>query len=108
MKQKKIILTILFLTLLGCISEKKDNISKDSYLEYDIIKLQTAMQNNELTSRKLVDYYLQRIALLDHSGLELRSIIEINPDAKKIAEESCNKLLANPNTETYVYEIEDN
>lgn len=86
MQQKKIILTILFLTLLGCISEKKDKISKDSYLEYDIIKLQTAMQNNELTSRKLVDYYLQRIALLDHSGLELRSIIEINPDVEKIAD----------------------
>ena len=44
------------------------------------------MQNNELTSRKLVDFYLQRIALLDHSGLELRSIIEINPDVEKIAD----------------------
>ena len=75
MKLKKIILTILFLTLLGCISETKDKINKDSYLEYDILKLQTAMLNNELTSRKLVDYYLQRIALLDHSGLERLLII---------------------------------
>mgnify|MGYP000161412685 CR=1 FL=1 len=33
--------------------------------------------------------------------------ISIN-DAKKIAKESCDKLLANPNTETYFYEIEDN
>ena len=28
-------------------------------------------------------------------------------DAKKIAEESCKKMLANPNTETYSYLIED-
>ena len=28
-------------------------------------------------------------------------------DAKKIAEESCKKMLANPNTETYSYIIED-
>ena len=54
---------------------------------------------------------------MDISGIKDVSIgkyIEINfknvsvSDAKKIAEESCNKLLANPNTETYVYEIEDN
>jgi amidase len=53
--------------------------------EYDIAALQTAMQSGELNSQGIVGYYLAEIARIDHAGPELRSIIEINPDAMEIA-----------------------
>ena len=55
--------------------------------EYTIIELQTAMLTGELTSRKIVESYLKRIRTIDATGPRLNSIIEINPDALKIAEE---------------------
>jgi len=57
-----------------------------SYEEWDIAALQQAMDAGDLTSRALVDYYLDRIARFDRAGPELRSIIEINPDAQAIAD----------------------
>ncbi|MEQ8204586.1 MAG: amidase [Woeseia sp.] len=57
-----------------------------SYEEATVTDLQTAMQNGELTARRLTDYYLQRIERIDHSGANLRSVIEINPDAQRIAD----------------------
>jgi amidase len=53
--------------------------------EYDIAALQTAMRNGDLKSQDIVGYYLAEIARIDHAGPELRSIIEINPDAMEIA-----------------------
>jgi amidase len=53
--------------------------------EYDIAALQTAMESGELRSQDIVGYYLAEIARIDHAGPELRSIIEINPDALEIA-----------------------
>ena len=53
--------------------------------EVDIAALQTAMQNGDLKSQDIVGYYLAEIARIDHAGPELRSIIEINPDAMEIA-----------------------
>jgi len=53
--------------------------------EYDVAALQTAMQSGELQSQDIVGYYLAEIARIDHAGPELRSIIEINPDALEIA-----------------------
>ncbi len=53
--------------------------------EYDIAALQSSMQSGELRSRDIVSYYLTEIARIDHAGPELRSIIEINPDAMEIA-----------------------
>tara|TARA_B100000676_G_C17487465_1_gene536535 strand:+ start:267 stop:512 length:246 start_codon:yes stop_codon:yes gene_type:complete len=57
---------------------------------------------------------LESMGISGIKNVSIGKYIEINfnnvsvDDAKKIAEESCNKLLANPNTETYFYEIEDN
>tara|TARA_Y100001960_G_C14598201_1_gene789303 strand:+ start:577 stop:822 length:246 start_codon:yes stop_codon:yes gene_type:complete len=57
---------------------------------------------------------LESMGISGIKDVSIGKYIEINfnnisvDDAKKIAEESCNKLLANPNTETYFYEIEDN
>ena len=53
--------------------------------EYDIAAMQIAMQNGELESQEIVGYYLAEIARIDHAGPELRSIIELNPDAMEIA-----------------------
>ena len=72
--------------LVGCSAESPDDSSGPAYLELDILTLQAAMERGELSARQLVDYYLERIARIDHSGPELRSIIEINPDARSIAD----------------------
>ena len=53
--------------------------------EYDIAALQSSMQRGELRSQDVVGYYLAEIARIDHAGPQLRSIIEINPDAMEIA-----------------------
>jgi amidase len=53
--------------------------------EFDIAALQTAMQNGDLKSQEIVAYYIAEIARIDHAGPELRSIIEVNPDAIRVA-----------------------
>ena len=56
--------------------------------EPSIRELQAAMQDGSLTARALTGRYLDRIERLDRSGPALRSVIEINPDALRLAEES--------------------
>lgn len=55
------------------------------YREYDIESLQALMQTGDLSSRQLVQYYLDRIEAVDRNGPGLNSIIEINPQAVQIA-----------------------
>ena len=57
---------------------------------------------------------LKSINIKGISSMGIGKFIEMNftdktskKDAKKITEESCNKLLVNPNTETYTFEIEE-
>lgn len=54
--------------------------------EITIDALQQAMQSGKYTSRKITELYLKRIEAIDKSGPMLHSVIEINPDALKIAE----------------------
>lgn len=54
--------------------------------EATIATLQQRMQSGQDTSRSIVDKYLARIEAVDRSGPTLRSIIEINPDARAIAD----------------------
>jgi amidase len=51
-----------------------------------IAQLQQLMSSRRVSSKELVDIYLRRIALID-KGLDLRSIIQLNPDARRIAEQ---------------------
>jgi amidase len=44
------------------------------------------MSSGKWTARSLVEKYLERIEVMDRRGPELRSVIEINPDASAIAE----------------------
>jgi amidase len=53
--------------------------------EATVPELQAAMKRGRLTSKKLVQSCLNRIARIDRAGPRLRSIIEVNPDALEIA-----------------------
>lgn len=52
--------------------------------EKTVLELQEAMNRGEITSQQLVEKYIVRIKEIDD---KLNSVIEINPDALKIAEE---------------------
>jgi amidase len=54
--------------------------------EATIAALQQRMQSGQDTSRSLVDKYLARIEALDRSGPALHSVLEVNPDARTIAD----------------------
>src|SRR5919202_2177992 len=54
--------------------------------EATIADLQAQMQAGRLTARGLLEEYLARIEAIDRRGPALTSIIEINPDARQIAD----------------------
>jgi len=54
--------------------------------EATIADLQRRMETGQDTSRSLVGKYLARIEAIDRRGPELRSVLEINPDAGTIAD----------------------
>src|SRR3954468_22678860 len=54
--------------------------------EMTAAKLQDAMTSGRYTSRQITELYLRRIDAIDRSGPELRSVIEVNPDALAIAD----------------------
>ena len=53
--------------------------------ERSVAEWQAALARRELTSRDLVERYVERIASLDANGPALRAVLEINPDALDIA-----------------------
>ena len=55
--------------------------------EVTIAQLQAMMAAGTLTSVSLVNMYIARITTLDQSGPTLNSIIQVNPDARKIAQQ---------------------
>jgi amidase len=55
--------------------------------EATIAELQAAMRSGRLSSRRLTQAYLRRIRRIDLSGIQLNSVIEVNPDALEIAAE---------------------
>ena len=78
--------SIICMTMTACTSEPGDPGTSYDYIEADIATLQADMDSGALTAATLVDYYLGRIDSLDRNGVELRSIIEVNPDARAIAD----------------------
>lgn len=56
-----------------------------NYAETDVVTLQAQMEAGELTATELTQFYLDRIARLDQQGPTLNAVIELNPDALKIA-----------------------
>ena len=59
--------------------------SRDALPEASIAELQAAMAAGKLTSKALTERYLARIKALDKAGPKLNAVIEVNPDALKIA-----------------------
>ncbi|MDQ0172908.1 amidase family protein [Paenibacillus tundrae] len=55
--------------------------------EATIMDLQTAMTQGKLTSKELVQQYLDRIEKYDDQGVSLKAVLTINPDALQIAEQ---------------------
>src|SRR3954447_24523620 len=55
--------------------------------ETTIAALQQRMQSGQETSRSIVEKYLARIEALDRSGPALHSVLEVNPDARTIADQ---------------------
>jgi len=55
--------------------------------EATVADLQQGMESGKYTAHALCEYYLARIEDLDGRGPMLRSVIETNPDALRIAQE---------------------
>ncbi len=66
----------------GAIKQSKARID---IVESSVADLRAAMQSGKLTSVALVKAYLARIKAIDKSGPRINSVIELNPDALKIA-----------------------
>jgi amidase len=54
-------------------------------LDAGVLEQQAQMRAGKLTSHALVSQYLARIAAIDKAGPRLHAVIELNPDALKIA-----------------------
>ncbi|MGH8237278.1 MAG: amidase family protein, partial [Steroidobacteraceae bacterium] len=63
----------------GALSGDRDDVANAS-----IAKLQQLMASRRLSAQELLEIYLRRIQLID-KGLDLRAIIQLNPDARRIA-----------------------
>ena len=81
MKQLIILATTVILLASGCTPENDRN-----YDEYEISALQALMEQGDLTARELVEYYIGKIDERDRNGPALNAIIELNPDARGIAD----------------------
>ena len=55
--------------------------------EITVAELQEGLRTGKYTARSLTEEYLARIDKIDKSGPSVNSIIELNPDALKIADE---------------------
>lgn len=55
-------------------------------IEVTLDELQAAMAAGQLTARRLVEMYLERINALDQQGPALHAMLEINPEALTIAD----------------------
>src|SRR6266568_3563833 len=62
-----------------------------TYNEFTVAQLQAEMAGGRLTSVQLTQFYLDRIAALDQAGPSVNSVIELNPDALKLARTADNR-----------------
>ena len=72
-------LALICCMLAACNSDGRD------YAEADVAGLHDELQRGELRSEDLVQWYIRRVEAIDSSGPQLNSMVEINPDAQRIA-----------------------
>lgn len=92
-------LLLLFVAAFAC--QSPDQIHAPSrgndnfpYLEWEISDFQKKYEDGSLTIEQVVSDFLVRINQIDHNGPELRSVLEVNPEALQIAQE-LDKMLQN-------------
>src|SRR5438034_4718901 len=90
---KTITLLILTCSVLALPVQAQNNGNANvptQFNEATIAELQAQMRAGKLTSVQLTKFYLERIAALDQNGTDggVNSIIELNPDALAIAQQS--------------------
>jgi amidase len=79
------LLTIVLATACA-LSAQTPRVAPFDLEEVTTAQLQQRMSSGRETSRSLVEKYLARIDELDRRGPALRSVLEINPDARSIAD----------------------
>lgn len=88
---KNILLTIMILLIVTCKSPvnnlTQEETSTDWIEELTISQLESGYKMGKFTVTDIVNIYLDRILKIDKNGPGLNSIIIVNPDALKIAEE---------------------
>ena len=85
--------TLLLATLLtsilyaanGAAQSNEPNNVPNNYNEMTVAQLEAAMTAGTLTSEQLTSYYINRILALDQFGPGVNAVIELNPNAIKIA-----------------------
>lgn len=86
------ILLVLIATLMAsswAMAENEDSVATapSHFNEATVAELQAKMKSGALTSVQLTHYYVRRILELDQNGPGVNSVIELNPDAVRIAEQ---------------------
>ncbi len=76
---RKNVLALLCVTLAACTGSERD------FSEIGIAELHDQLQRGELRSEQLVGWYIDRIQTIDRVASGTNAIIEINPDAMRIA-----------------------
>lgn len=88
-------LVILIAVATGCHEREQAKVGETEYLEEITIKqLQQGYREGKFTVAQVVNDYLTRIEELDKNGPVLNSIIAINPEAMRIAQELDSELAA--------------
>ncbi len=72
-----------FIFLAGCATTQPP--TPHDYSEATIPELHAQMRDGALTAEALTEWYLHRIETIDRAGPALNAIIEVNPDALRIA-----------------------
>jgi amidase len=86
------ILFVLIATLMAsswAMADNKDSVAAapSQLNEATVADLQAKMNAGTLTSEQLTNYYLRRILDLDQNGPGVNAVIELNPDALRIAQQ---------------------
>ncbi len=79
------LLAVLLLTCKPKVTEQNESESEFRFEELTIDQLREGYQSGAYTISEVVKSYIDRIAEIDHGGPQLRSIIQVNPDAMQIA-----------------------
>jgi amidase len=82
--------TLAVAPLSSCVQPSSPVTSEPNYVDFElnewtVSQLQEQMNSGKMTSEEITKKYLDRIEQIDKNGPQLRSVIEVNPDALEIA-----------------------